>query len=70
MRGNYDSEFCVKGLKTPTGRLNIEVVNLQEFKELIDRAKHEADQLQETINRLSCFELNIDFNIGKDITSE
>lgn len=36
-------------------------MNLPEFKKLIKQAKKEADQLQETINRLENFELAIDF---------
>jgi hypothetical protein len=48
-----------------TGCLRIEVSNLPEFKELIEQAKREADQLQETINRLRYFDLNINFEVKK-----
>ena len=61
MEGYYDSEYRGKGLEVPTGQLNIEVKNLPEFKELVEQAKYQADQLQQTINRLSNFELKIDF---------
>ena len=36
-------------------------MNLPEFRKLVKQAKTEADQLQETINRLKNFELAIDF---------
>ena len=70
MEGYYDSEYSGKGLETPTGQLNIEVKNLPEFKELAEQAKYQADQLQQTINRLSNLELNIDFSFGKEATSK
>lgn len=38
---------------------------MPEFKELIEQAKREADQLQETINRLRYFDLNINFEVKK-----
>ena len=62
MEGYYDSEYSGKGLETPTGQLNIEVKNLPEFKELVEQAKYQSGQLQQTINRLSNFELKIDWN--------
>lgn len=68
MKGYYLQENSGTGLEVPTGRLRIEAVNLPEFKELLEQAKHEADQLQRTINRLSIFELNIDFSVY-DVTS-
>lgn len=55
MEGYYDSEYSGKGLETPTGQLNIEVKNLPEFKELVEQAKYQSGQLQQTINRLSNF---------------
>ena len=70
MEGYYDSEYSGKGLETPTGQLNIEVKNLPEFKELVEQAKYQAGQLQQTINRLSNFELKIDFSCGKEVTSK
>lgn len=70
MEGYYDSEYRGKGLEVPTGQLNIEVKNLPEFKELVEQAKYQADQLQQTINRLSNFELKIDFSCSKEVTSK
>lgn len=70
MKGYYIQDDSGKGLAVPTGRLHVEVVNLPEFQELVNRAKQQADQLQETINRLSKFELNIDFSINKTTSSE
>lgn len=69
MKGYYVQENSGKGLEVPTGRLRIEVMNIPEFKELLKQAEHEADQLQRTINRLSNFELNIDFS-SKSTSSE
>ena len=63
MEGYYEKENGDKGLEVSTGRLHVEVMNLPEFQELVNQVKQEADQLQTTINRLSNFELNIDFNI-------
>lgn len=62
MNGYYTQEKAKKESEVPAGRLRIEVANLPEFKELINQAKQEADQLNETINRLQYFELNIDFS--------
>lgn len=70
MQGYYEQENSGKGLEVPTGRLHIEVMNLPEFKELINQAKQEADQLQKTINRLSNFDLNIDFSVEEPTSSE
>lgn len=62
MEGYYDKECSGKGLEVPTGRLNIEVMNIPEFNELIKQAKREAAQLSKTINQLEDFELKIDFS--------
>ena len=70
MKGYYVQENSGKGLEVPTGRLNINVTNLPEFQKLIRQAKQEADQLQSTINRLSNFELNIDFGVSELISSK
>ena len=70
MNGYFEKESSGKGLAVPTGRLHIEVTNLQEFQELINRAKSEADQLQKTINRLNGFELNIDFSTKQSVIEE
>lgn len=60
MEGYYSKE---KDSQLKKGRLHIEITNLQEFEELIEQAKSEANQLQETINRLRHFELEIDFSV-------
>ena len=62
MKGYYNQEQSGTGLEVPTGRLCIYAENLPEFKELIQQAKHEADQLKKTIDRLQNFELHIDFS--------
>lgn len=56
--------YYTKGLDSSTGTLHIEVRNLPQFEKLVNQAKEEADQLQATINRLKCFELEIAFNVG------
>ncbi len=53
-----------------TGTLQIEVSNLPEFKELLEQAKKESDQLQATISRLSNFDLKINFSAKEDVISE
>lgn len=70
MKGYYTQEENGKGLRVPTGRLRIEVTNLPEFQALINQAKQEADQLQRTINRLSNFNLEIDFGLDETTSSE
>ena len=70
MEGYFAKDEQGKGLRVPTGRLRIEVVNLSEFRELIEKAKHEADQLQKTINQLRSFNLEIDFSCEETISSE
>lgn len=62
MKGYYVQEEKRKGSEVSTGRLNIEVKNLPEFRELIIQAKKEADQLKKTIDQLQNFELHIDFS--------
>ena len=62
MKGYYVQEEKRKGSEVPTGRLNIEVKNLPEFRELIIQAKKEAGQLKKTIDQLQNFELHIDFS--------
>ncbi|MCI8955595.1 MAG: hypothetical protein HFG29_01245 [Eubacterium sp.] len=44
------------------GILNISVTNIKEFKTLIDKAKEEACQLNETIDKLHSFQLHIEFS--------
>ena len=52
MFGNYSSD---------DGTLNILVTNFKEFESLIDKAKKQADELQETINQLEFFNLRFKF---------
>ena len=56
--------YYTKGLDSSTGTRHIEVRTLPQFEKLVNQAKEEADQLQATINRLKCFELEIAFNVG------
>lgn len=57
MFGNYSSN---------DGTLNILVTNFKEFESLIDKAKKQADELQETINQLEFFNFSFKFSIDKD----
>ena len=62
MEGYYiknvpDSEANTKG------RLKIDVSNLPEFEELLQKAGAEAEQLNETLKKLREFQLDIDFSI-------
>ncbi len=45
------------------GTLNIKVTNLCEFKSLINKAKKQADELQETIDQLEFFDLKVKFSM-------
>ena len=45
--------------KNNTGTLNIEIKNIAALKDLVEKAKKEADQLSETINQLENFDLKI-----------
>ena len=45
--------------KNNTGVLNIEIKNIAALKDLVEKAKKEADQLSETINQLENFDLKI-----------
>lgn len=47
--------------------LNINVANISEFNDLLVQAKKEAHQLNETIDKLHNFQLNIEFSTGKTI---
>ena len=55
-----ENEMWIEG-----NRLKITVQNLPEFKELIEQAKKEAQQLNQTINRLSCFAIDIEFDTSR-----
>lgn len=61
MHGYYRKDCPESG----SGRLSIEAMNLPEFYDLINQAKKEADQLNQTLGRLENFEINIDFRIGE-----
>lgn len=71
-QGYYYPQNGNEEVKTnvPTGTLQIEVSNLPEFKELLEQAKKESDQLQATISRLSNFDLKINFSAKEDAISE
>lgn len=57
MFGNYSSS---------DGTLNILVTNFKEFESLINKAKKQADELQDTINQLEFFNWHFKFTIDKD----
>lgn len=63
-QGYYYPQNGNEEVKTnaPTGTLQIEVSNLPEFKELLEQAKKESDQLRTTISRLSNFDLKVNFS--------
>lgn len=42
--------------------LKISIKNLPELRVLTEQAEKEAQQLQHTLNKLSCFTINIEFN--------
>lgn len=69
MEGYYNKESSGKELAVPTGRLSINVTNLPEFRGLIQTAKRQVDQLQQTVNWLSNFELHIDFSSDSNDTT-
>ena len=64
-RGYYYPQNGNEEAKTnaPTGTLQIEVSNLPEFKELLEQAKKESDQLRTTISRLSNYDLKVNFSV-------
>lgn len=57
------------GESNAKGRLKINVSNLPEFEELLKKAGAEAEQLNETMEKLQEFQLDIDFRIAES-TSE
>lgn len=57
MFGNYSSS---------DGTLNILVTNFKEFESLINKAKKQADELQDTINQLEFFNFSFKFSTDKD----
>jgi hypothetical protein len=70
MRGYYYPENASEEEKSsvPTGTLQIEMANLQEFQELLREVSEKADQLQKIIHKLSCFNLNINFAVKDSAT--
>ncbi len=67
--GHYIKNICGTQGKNAKGRLSIEVSNIPEFQELLQKAEKEACQLNETLRRLRNFEFDIDFSIAES-TSE
>jgi len=65
MEGYYIEKDKGKGRRVPTGCLRISVKNLNEFNDLIYKAKKDADQLIKTIDQLESFKLEIDFDEGE-----
>lgn len=70
MEGYYIKESEEKLDGVPSGKLNIEVANLQEFRNLLEQAEKEACQLKKTIDRLRWFNLEIEFTADMATTSE
>lgn len=66
MEGWYDADQDESQFPVSTGRLNISVTNLPEFKKLLKQAEEEAEQLKKTIRLLQFFNLKIDFDIKGD----
>lgn len=66
MEGWYVTDQDESQFSVSTGRLNISVTNLPEFKKLLKQAEEEAEQLKKTIRLLQFFNLKIDFDIKGD----
>ena len=66
MEGWYVADQDESQFSVSTGRLNIRVTNLPEFKKLLKQAEEEAEQLKKTIRLLQIFDLKIDFDIKGD----
>ncbi len=66
MEGWYVADQDESQFPVSTGRLNISVTNLPEFKKLLKQAEEEAEQLKKTIRLLQFFNLKIDFDIKGD----
>lgn len=49
--------------------VNISVTNINEFKELMNRANKEVRQLKETISELENFDIKFEFDVNKNVTS-
>lgn len=66
MEGWYVADQDESQFPVSTGRLNISVTNLPEFKKLLKQAQEEANQLMKTIHQLQTFDVKIDFDIKGD----
>lgn len=66
MNGYFEQNTGPGNNRISKGVLNINVTNIEEFKTLIDKAKKEACQLNETIDKLHSFQLQIEFST-KDV---
>ncbi|MBR3585844.1 MAG: hypothetical protein IKO00_07490 [Oscillospiraceae bacterium] len=53
-------------VRTEKNSLLISARNFTEFRELLEKAEKEAQQLHETLRKLSCFEINVQLSIGDD----
>lgn len=47
------------------GKVYVSVNNIEEFKELVDKANEQAKQLNDTINKINNFDLEVEFGFGK-----
>lgn len=48
------------------GILKISANNMTEFREMIQKAQEEAQQLNRTLNRLSCFDFEVQVSFEED----
>ncbi|WP_434352202.1 hypothetical protein [Trichococcus flocculiformis] len=53
-----------------TSHFRVAVTNINDFNELIHRAKKEAQQLNNTINELDRFYLNVELTLNNNAISE
>lgn len=54
-------EKQIKSVDAWNGEVSLRVSGMKEFNELLERAKKEAEQLNNTIDELSSFELKLNF---------
>ena len=66
MEGWYVADQDESQFPVSTGRLNISVTNLPEFKKLLKQAQEETNQLMKTIHQLQTLDVKIDFDIKGD----
>ena len=67
MEGYFEKNIEAGDEQRAQGVLNIDITNIGEFKTLLDKAKKEARQLNETIDRLHSFQLQIKFSTNDAI---